>query len=108
MVNMKGSNPDVYMNFTPLAFWIVIEREPDEILDAPDEEERDRAPQDQSPDTRDQPLPELIEMIQKRHLRARVFDVGVGQMDVSVVVIGRRFGGTWEGHERHSFRVRPC
>ena len=44
-------------------------------------------------------------MIQKRHLRARVVeDVGVGQMDVSiVVVIGRRLGGAREGHERHSY-----
>jgi len=88
---------------------IVIERHPDEALNAADKQEGDRTADDQPPHARDQSLPELIEMIQKRHLRARVFeDVRVGQMDVSiVVVIGRRLGGAGEGHECHSFRVVP-
>jgi hypothetical protein len=89
----------------------VIEGHPDEILNAADEEKGDAASDEKAPDARNQSLPELIEMVQKRHLRAGVFeDVRVGQMDVSivVVVVGCRLGGTGEGHEGHSIRVNPC
>ena len=78
------------------------EREPDEGLDAVDEEERDHAADDEAVDARDQPLPELVEMVQKRHLRAGVLEgVRIGQMDVSIVVVGNRCGPAGEGNERH-------
>src|SRR6185503_14715954 len=79
------------------------ERKPDEGLDAIDEEEGDRAAEDETVDARDQPLPELIEMVQKRHLRAGVLFEGirVGQMDMRIVVVGNRCGPAGKRHERH-------
>ena len=66
------------------------------------EEERDRAAGDQAVDAGDQSLPELIEMVQKRHLRAGVLEgVGIGELDVPIVVVVAPVRAAGEGNERH-------
>ena len=46
------------------------EREHDELLQPADEDEGDDAAADERPDRDNQSLPELVEMLQKRHLPA--------------------------------------
>ena len=78
----------------------LLQRQHDEAEDAIDEDEGDDAADDQREDAVDQPFAELVEMVEERHLRPGVFeDVGVGELDVRIVVVRRSCAG--EGHERH-------
>jgi hypothetical protein len=63
----------------------------DEGEDAVDEDVGDEARDAERPGARNEPVPELVEMLQKRHLGAAVFElVGVGQFDQRFVPVWRR------------------
>ena len=82
---MKISAGSVAMNVPPFEQHR-LERADDEIEDVADEDEGDDAADDERDDRCNQPFPELVEMLQERHLAAGFEFVGVGELYVGRVV----------------------
>ena len=84
---MKASGPSVYTSLPPVRQQL-LQGLHHEIEDAVDEEIGDQARDAERPGAGDQPVPELVEMLQERHLRAAAIElVGVGQFDERFVPV---------------------
>jgi hypothetical protein len=70
----------------------LLQRAHDEAEDAVDEGEGDQEPDADGADRDDQPPPELVEVLQKRHLPSRGSVVSI-EIVLLGIVVGRRPGG---------------
>ena len=87
--SMKISAGSVEMSVPPFGS-IACSGPNHEVEDVGDEEEGNDAADHEGDDAQNQPLPELVEMLQKRHLAAGLEVVGVGELDR-----GRHRGPGW-------------
>ena len=76
----------------------LLQRPHDEREDVVDEEERDQEADDDGDDRDDESLPELVEMLQERHLAAGVFGF---ELVVGIVVRGAGRVGPGKRDQRH-------